>query len=74
MNKTFLRYLGIYTLATALVLGFGWNAQSYNDGNEESKIIVTSKTDRTLIKEIHRSQKEILKLLREIKSMFKEKK
>ena len=56
--------LGVSLILGVFILGYSLNAGA--EKNEE-KAFMTSKSDRTLIKEIHTSQREILRLLREIK-------
>lgn len=60
----------IGALLAGMLLMSGFNVIAPKNGGAQAEQYNTDKTDRTLIKEIHANQQQVLSLLREIKGMI----
>ncbi len=75
MNKNYFRFLIITCVAAMMVFAVSLKGMAYKSPLDEKSEIPfsTSKTDRTLIKEVLVSQQEAIALLRKIETMLQEK-
>lgn len=74
--KKYFHYVVMPVLAAGMMLSLSWNVMAYKNSQGEADAaipFVTSKSDRTLIKEILLQQTEAIALLREIVGMLEEK-